>query len=104
MLEYTYWQDAVLYLPATQSWRSQWCVVAGTIKASMLSAQSPSEPRKVCIAFEHMESGINMVSWAAKHCLFPDDDIHLVHMTNRVLPPPPPPVTKLGGGGAQPGP
>ena len=56
----------------------------GTMKTSMLSAHTPPEPRKVCIAFEHVEAGGNMVSWATKHCLFPDDDIHLVHMTNRV--------------------
>ena len=56
----------------------------GSMKASMLSAQTPPEPRKVCIAFELVEAGGNMISWATKHCLFPDDDIHLVHMTNRV--------------------
>lgn len=58
----------------------------GAMKATMLSAQTPPVPRKVCIAFEHVESGSNMVAWAAKHCLFPDDDVHLVHMTNRVKP------------------
>lgn len=54
------------------------------LKASILNAQPTSEPRRVCIAFEHTESGSNMISWAAKHCLFPDDDIRLVHCTNRV--------------------
>lgn len=54
------------------------------LKVTVLAAQPPPEPRKVCIAFEHTESGTNMISWAAKHCLFPDDDIHLVHCTNRV--------------------
>ena len=56
----------------------------GSLKATLLTAQAPPVPRKVCIAFEHVESGNNMISWAAKHCLFPDDDVHLVHMTNRV--------------------
>ena len=54
------------------------------MKLNVLAATSGPEPRKVCIAFEHAESGNNMSAWAAKHCLFPDDDIHLVHMTNRV--------------------
>lgn len=56
----------------------------GAMKATVITAQAPPIPRKVCIAFEHVEPGSNMISWAAKHCLFPDDDVHLVHMTNRV--------------------
>ena len=58
-----------------------------SVKASVLLATAPPEPRKVCIAFEHAEPGNNMTAWAVKHCLFPDDYIYLVHVTNRVSPP-----------------
>lgn len=42
-----------------------------------------AEPRRVAIAFEHAEAGSNMTAWAAKACLFPDDEIFLVHITNK---------------------
>ena len=56
------------------------------VKASVLLATAPPEPRKVCIAFEHAEPGNNMTAWAVKYCLFPDDYIYLVHVTHKVSP------------------
>jgi hypothetical protein len=38
-----------------------------------------SEGRKVAFAFESPAYGRLMMAWAVKYCLFPDDEVYVVH-------------------------
>ena len=39
---------------------------------------------QVCLAFESMEVGQHMLGWATKFCLFPDDEVYIVHCLSKV--------------------
>ena len=42
------------------------------------------EVRRVCLAFESVEVGQHMLAWATKYCLFPDDEVYIVHCFSKV--------------------
>jgi len=39
---------------------------------------------QVCLAFESMDVGKHMLTWATKFCLFPDDEVYIVHCLSKV--------------------
>ena len=39
---------------------------------------------QVCLAFESMDVGQQMLAWATKFCLFPDDEVYIVHCLSKV--------------------
>ncbi|CAL5223992.1 g6605 [Coccomyxa viridis] len=57
--------------------------------SSRLKAMAPTtavdEVRKVCLAFESMDVGQQMLAWATKFCLFPDDEVYIVHCLSKSL-------------------
>ncbi len=38
----------------------------------------------MCLAFESMDVGQQMLAWATKFCLFPDDEVYIVHCLSKV--------------------
>ena len=48
------------------------------------AAGTDSEVRRVCLAFESVEVGQHMLAWATKYCLFPDDEVYIVHCFSKV--------------------
>ena len=54
------------------------------MKASLLQAQRPPEPRKVAVAFDNVTAGRNLLQWALTFCLLPDDELFVVHCFARV--------------------
>lgn len=53
-----------------------------------MAVQAVDEVRKVCLAFESVEVGQHMLAWATKYCLFPDDEVYIVHCLSKVRPSP----------------
>ena len=43
-----------------------------------------TQVRRVCLAFESVEVGQHMLAWATKYCLFPDDEVYIVHCFSKV--------------------
>jgi hypothetical protein len=43
-----------------------------------------AQVRRVCLAFENVEVGQHMLAWATKFCLFPDDEVYIVHCFSKV--------------------
>ena len=43
-----------------------------------------AQVRRVCLAFESVEVGQHMLAWATKYCLFPDDEVYIVHCFSKV--------------------
>lgn len=39
---------------------------------------------QVCLAFESVDVGQHMLTWATKFCLFPDDEVYIVHCLSKV--------------------
>ena len=39
----------------------------------------------MCLAFESLDVGQQMLAWATKFCLFPDDEVYIVHCLSKVL-------------------
>lgn len=39
---------------------------------------------QVCLAFESTDVGQHMLGWATKFCLFPDDEVYIVHCLSKV--------------------
>lgn len=47
--------------------------------------RTETDGRKVAFAFEHAAYGRLMMGWAANYCLFPDDEIYLIHCVTKVF-------------------
>eukprot|EP00884_Botryococcus_braunii_P009894 jgi/Botrbrau1/18906/Bobra.177_2s0063.1 len=58
---------------------------AGSLLQHVMSCcpRVEAEGRKVAFAFESFAYGRQMMAWAAKYCLFPDDEIYLVHCVTK---------------------
>ena len=54
------------------------------LKAGLLSAKRPAEPRKVAVAFDGVACGRHMLAWASRSCLLPDDELYIVNASPRV--------------------
>ncbi|KAK9814950.1 hypothetical protein WJX73_002927 [Symbiochloris irregularis] len=54
------------------------------LKAGLLSAQRPPEPRRIAIAFDSSSAGRHTMAWASKMLLVGDDEIFLVRTHPRV--------------------
>ena len=61
------------------------CAQGGTlpreVRNSVMAAKAPPEPRRVAIAYETAEAGRTMAAWAVKTCLYPDDDVYMLHIS-----------------------
>jgi len=58
--------------------------LAARLKATSMAVQLVDDVRKVCLAFESVEVGQHMLAWATKYCLFPDDEVYIVHCLSKV--------------------
>lgn len=58
--------------------------LAARLKATTMVVPAGDEVRKVCLAFESVEVGQHMLAWATKFCLFPDDEVYIVHCLSKV--------------------
>ena len=58
--------------------------LAARLKATAMVVSGGDEVRKVCLAFESVEVGQHMLAWATKYCLFPDDEVYIVHCLSKV--------------------
>ena len=38
----------------------------------------------MCLAFESVDVAQHMLTWATKFCLFPDDEVYIVHCLSKV--------------------
>ncbi|BDA48548.1 hypothetical protein COCOBI_12-2280 [Coccomyxa sp. Obi] len=59
--------------------------LAARLKATSMVVPAGDEVRKVCLAFESVEVGQHMLAWATKYCLFPDDEVYIVHCLSKSL-------------------
>lgn len=60
--------------------------LAARLKTTSMVLPATDELRKVCLAFESVEVGQHMLAWATKYCLFPDDEVYIVHCLSKVPP------------------
>ncbi|EIE27643.1 hypothetical protein COCSUDRAFT_64320 [Coccomyxa subellipsoidea C-169] len=59
--------------------------LAARLKTTSMVLPGTDELRKVCLAFESVEVGQHMLAWATKYCLFPDDEVYIVHCLSKSL-------------------
>lgn len=63
--------------------------LAARLKTTSMVPPNGDDLRKVCLAFESVEVGQHMLAWATKYCLFPDDEVYIVHCLSKVRAPKP---------------
>ncbi|KAK9815395.1 hypothetical protein WJX72_002984 [[Myrmecia] bisecta] len=57
--------------------------LSAPLKASVLAAKRPAESRRVGLVVEAHEAGRQILSWAAKFCLFEDDEVFVAHCVTK---------------------